>query len=152
MSKQPRLAVVPMELEDANAFIRQHHRHHPEVVGHKFSLGAVDDQRQLRGVATVGRPNARGLQDGWTLEVTRLATDGCPNACSALYAAAWRAARAMGYRKLVTYTLASEPGTSLKAGGWKDVAKVKGRSWDTPTRPRIDKHPLQDKIRWEMSA
>lgn len=144
-----RLAVVPMELADANEYVVRHHRHHGPVVGHRFSLGVTDDCGQLRGVAIVGRPVARGLDNGYALEVTRVATDGCSNACSALYAACWRAARALGYRRLVTYTLASESGTSLRAAGWRDVGKVTGRSWWTPSRPRVDKHPMFDKIRWE---
>lgn len=82
-----RLQIVPMDLSDANEFIRRHHRHHPPVVGHKFSLGVVDEAGAIRGVATIGRPVARRLDDGWTLEVNRVATDGCPNACSALYGA-----------------------------------------------------------------
>lgn len=147
-----KLQIVPCELSDANAFVAKHHRHHGRVVGHRFSIGITDDSNELRGVAIVGRPVARRLDDGWTLEVTRLATDGCKDACSALYAAAWRAARAMGYRKLVTYILSSEPGTSLKAAGWKLVGSTPGRSWSVPSRPRIDKHPLQSKLRWEMTA
>lgn len=147
---QPRLTVVPCELAEANAFIAHYHRHRGKVVGHRFSIAVADEAGTVRGVATVGRPSARMLQDGWTLEVTRCATDGCPNACSALYAAAWRAGRAMGYRRLVTYTLTAEPGTSLKVAGFKDVGVVtKGRSWNGPNRPRVNKHPLQDELRWE---
>src|SRR5574340_77766 len=142
------LTVVPCELDEANAFVRQHHRHHQPVVGHKFSI-AVADEVSICGVAIIGRPVARMLQDGWTLEVTRLATDGTKNACSALYAAAWRATRAMGYKRLITYILDSEPGTSLIAAGWKCIGKAGGGSWDCPSRPRIDKHPLQGKLRWE---
>ena len=152
MSEKARLQIVPCELSDANAFVQQHHRHHGRVVGHRFSIGLTDVSGELRGVAIIGRPVARRLDDGWTLEVTRLATDGCPHACSMLYAAAWRAARAMGYRKLLTYILATEPGTSLKAAGWTLVGSTPGRSWSVPSRPRIDKHPLQPKLRWEMSA
>lgn len=146
------LTIVPMELVDANAYVALHHRHHLPVVGHRFSVGVTDEHGTLRGVAIVGRPVARAADGGWTLEVTRLATDGCPNACSALYGAAWRAARALGYRKVITYTLASEPGTSLRAAGWRVVGEVKGRSWDCPSRPRVDRHPTTDKFRWEMSA
>lgn len=149
---QSRLQIVPLPLDEANEFVRQHHRHHVPVVGHRFSLGVADESNTVRGVAIVGRPTARRLDDGLTLEVTRVATDGCPNACSALYAAAWRAARAMGYRKMVTFTLDTEPGTSLKAAGWKVVASTPGRSWSVPSRPRVDKHPLQERFRWEMSA
>src|SRR5689334_18781206 len=102
---KPRLEIVPCELDEANEFVRRHHRHHQPAVGHKFSLAVADDRGDVRGVAIVSRPTARRLQDGWTLEVVRVATDGCQNACSALYGAAWRACRAMGYRKLVTFTL-----------------------------------------------
>lgn len=108
------LEIVPCELSEANAFVAQHHRHHKPVVGHRFSL-AVSDGQAVRGVAIVGRPIARMLDDGETLEVTRVATDGAINACSALYAACWRAARAMGYRRLVTYILDTELGTSVRA-------------------------------------
>lgn len=148
-SSQLRLQIVPLPLDEANAFVRQHHRHHQPVVGHKFSLGVADEAGEVRGVAIVGRPVARGRDDGLTLEVTRLATDGCANACSALYAAAWRAARALGYRRLGTYILASEPGTSLRAAGWRIVHEVTGRSWDCASRPRVDKHPTQGKLLWE---
>jgi len=111
------LEIVPCELVEANDFVSQHHRHHRPVTGHKFSL-AVSDGETVRGVAIVGRPSSRMLQDGETLEVTRVATDGAINACSALYAACWRAARAMGYRRLVTYILAdnSERLCELRAG------------------------------------
>jgi hypothetical protein len=86
------------------------------------------------------------------LEVLRVATDGTANACSMLYGAAWRAARALGWRKLITYTLVSEPGTSLRAAGWRVVGVVRGRSWDCASRPRVDRHPTLDKQRWEAPA
>lgn len=143
-----KLELVPIELAEANAFVTQLHRHHRPVVGHRFSIGAALDGRVV-GVAIVGRPVARHRQDGWTVEVTRLCTDGTRNACSFLYGAAWRAARAMGYRRIGTYILKSEDGTSLKAAGWRIVHEVKGRSWDTPSRPRVDKHPTQHKLLWE---
>ena len=124
------LEIVPMTLKEANAFVEQNHRHHGKVVGHKFSIGLSDGEK-IVGVAIVGRPVARHLDDGWTLEVNRLCTDGTRNACSMLYAASWRAARAMGYKKLITYILDSESGTSLKAAGgpaglWLEV---RGASW-----------------------
>ena len=147
MSRYRRLEIVPVSLAEANEFVTRHHRHHGKVVGHKFSIGAAADGH-IVGVAVVGRPVARGLDDGWTLEVTRCCTDGTPNAASALYGAAWRATKALGYRKLVTYTLATEPGTSLRAAGWQIVGEVTGRSWSCPSRPRIDKHPTLPKIRW----
>lgn len=148
---QTRLRVIPIELADANAFVMTHHRHHKPVVGHKFSIAVIDESDDIRGVAIVGRPVARMRQDGWTLEVVRVATDGCENACSALYSAAWRAVRAMGYRRLGTYTLVTEPGTSLKAAGWKVIHETSGGSWDRAERPRFDKHPTIAKTLWEAS-
>lgn len=103
----------------------------------------------MRGVAIVGRPVSRHVQDGWTCEVTRLATDGAKNACSMLYGAAWRAARALGWRRMVTYTLATEPGTSLVAAGWRVVGQTDPESWSRKDRPRVDHAPLQAKLRWE---
>lgn len=144
------LRIVPCDLDEANEFVRQYHRHHKPVIGHKFSV-AVSSEGEICGVAIVGRPVARMLDDGETLEVTRLATNGERNACSALYASCWRAARALGYRRLVTYILSSEPGTSLRAAGWKEIGKAGGGSWSRGNRPRVDKHPLQIKIRYEVS-
>ncbi len=142
---------MPVTLAEANAFVQAHHRHHGPVVGYKFAVGVKEGER-LCGVAIVGRPVARMLQDGSTAEVTRVATDGTPNACSLLYAAAWRAARALGYRRMITYTLASETGVSLRAAGWRVVAEVKGRSWDAPSRRRQTKaHLMVNKKRWEVS-
>jgi hypothetical protein len=151
MTSQSRLIVVPCQLDEANSFVSQHHRHHQPVVGHKFSLAVADESNEVRGVVIVGRPTARRLDDGLSLEVTRLCSDGCPNACSALYAASWRAAKALGYRRLGTYILANEPGTSLLAAGWRLVGTTPGRSWSVPSRPRVDKHPLQQRMRWEAS-
>ncbi len=147
-----KLSIVPVDLYEANHFVAEHHRHHQPVVGHKFSIAVADENEKIRGVAIISRPVARRMDNGWTLEVTRVCTDGCQNACSALYAAAWRASRAMGYKRLVTFTLKSESGTSLIAAGWKNVGETKGRSSNVPSRPRIDKHPLQERFRWEMAA
>jgi hypothetical protein len=113
--------------------------------------GSGDGDR-IAGVAVVGRPVARELQDGYTAEVTRVCTDGTRNACSMLYAAAWRACRALGYRRLVTYTLPSEGGASLRGAGWRCIGAAGGGSWDTPSRPRVDMHPTQQKLRWEMAS
>lgn len=135
-----RLRIVPVELADAKAFVRAHHRHHEPPPGHKFSLGVSNDQDVLVGVAIVGRPVGRGNQDGLTLEVSRTCTDGTPNANSALYAACWRGARALGYRRLITYTQAGESGASLRGAGWQIVAERPPRKgWDTPSRPRQPK-------------
>lgn len=145
------LEIVPIDFAEANSFVAQYHRHHKPMPGAKFSI-AVSDGEKIVGVAMIGRPVARMLDDGWTLEVNRLCTDGTKNACSILYAAAWRAARAMGWKKLITYILDSEPGISLTAAGWKIVGTVEGRSWSCPSRPRVDKHPTQGKIRWEVAV
>ncbi len=144
-----KLVIVPCNLDEANAFVEQHHRHHQPVVGHKFSLAVVDEAEAVRGVAIVGRPVARGNDNGMTLEVTRLATDGCHNACSALYGACRRAAFALGYKRLVTYTLPEEGGSSLRASGWKCLGTAGGGSWSCKSRPRVDKHPMQIKMAWE---
>ena len=146
-----RLAIVPCELDEANAFISTHHRHHGRVVGHKFSLACVEGER-VCGVAVVSRPVARMLDDGLTLEVTRLASDGTRNACSALYGAARRATFALGYKRLVTYTLRSEGGDSLRGAGWKLMGEAGGGSWSRARRPRVDKHPMEPKLRWEVTA
>ena len=96
------LRIVPVSLKTANAYVAKQHRHHKPVTGHKFSIGCTNAQDVLVGVAIVGRPVSRYLDDGQTLAVNRLCTDGTKNACSMLYAAAWRAAQAMGYRKIIT--------------------------------------------------
>jgi len=145
------LEIVPTSLEEANQFVSEHHRHHKPVVGHKFSI-AVSDGDEVVGVAIISRPVSRVLDDGWTLEVTRNCTDGTSNAASCLYGAAWRAAKAMGYRKLVTYTLPEEGGASVRAAGWKCIGKAGGGSWNCKSRPRVDTHPLQTKLRWEAIA
>lgn len=145
------LVIVPCELEEANEFISRHHRHHAPVRGWKWGC-AVSLGEQIVGVAIVGRPNARGLNDGWTVEITRNCTDGTRNAPSRLYGACIKASFALGYRRVVTYTGKHEPGDSLRAVGFRVVAEVKGRSWDCPSRPRVDRTPLQDKLRWEVSA
>ncbi len=144
-----RLQIVPCTITDARAFVAAHHRHHGAPVSGLFAVGVARDG-QIVGVAIVGRPVARMAQDGWTAEVTRLcALDGERNACSMLYAACWRAARALGWRRLITYTLASEPGVSLVAAGWRLVGEAGGGSWSRTERPRVDKHPTQGKLRWE---
>lgn len=131
------LCIVPVSFADACAFVAAWHRHHEPPAGHKFSFGVASGDGVLRGVAMVGRPVARYLDDGQTLEVNRTATDGTANANSMLYAAAWRAAKALGYRRLVTYTQAGETGASLRAAGWRVVAERPARpGWDVPSRPR----------------
>ncbi len=132
------LRIVPVRLADACAFVTQLHRHHAAPVGHKFSLGVVAGA-QLVGVAIVGRPTARYLDNGTTLEVTRTCTDGTPNANSALYGAAWRATKALGYDRLVTFTQAGESGASLRGAGWRVVGERPARGgWSCTSRPRED--------------
>jgi hypothetical protein len=142
---------VRVELGEANAFVTAHHRHHEPVVGHLFSLGAVLDDK-IVGVVIVGRPVSRHRDNGEIAEVTRLCTDGTRNACSFLYGAAARAAFALGFKKIGTYILASENGASLNASGWRLIGERGGGSWSGPSRPRVDKHPLQKKLLFETTA
>lgn len=130
------LALIPVTFEAACDFVAEFHRHHRPPRGHKFSIG-IGDGDLLVGVVMVGRPVARMFDDGTTLEVTRSCTDGTPHANSMLYAAAWRAAKALGYRRLVTYTQRDESGASLKAAGWRVIAERPSRpGWNRPSRPR----------------
>jgi hypothetical protein len=144
-----KLEIVPIDFASANEFVARFHRHHKPVVGCKFVLACSNGE--LRGVAICGRPVSRVLDDGFTVEVNRVCTDGTRNACSILYAHAWKAARALGYRKCITYTLKSEPGSSLRGAGWKIIGEIKGREWSCKTRPRIElgESQLQDKLKWE---
>jgi len=152
MSRGSDLTIVPLDLGEANELVRRWHRHHRPVVGHKFSVGVATQDGTVHGAAIVGRPNARHLDTGLTLEVTRCVTDGTANAASALYGACRRACFALGFTRLVTYTLASESGVSLKASGWRVLAESAGGSWSCPSRPRVDKHPLEPKLRWEAQS
>jgi hypothetical protein len=148
MSKLRRTVV---SLAEANAFVTAHHRHHQHVIGHKFAIGAVADGT-LVGVVIVGRPVSRMRDDGKTLEVTRLCTDGSRNACSFLYGCAARAAFALGYERIGTYIRLDEPGTSLVAAGWRRMGLAGGGSWDRPSRLRTDKtDPVQRQL-FELAA
>lgn len=142
------LNLQPIDWDEAISFIHQHHRHHKPPQGWKFGI-AVNDGEKVVGVITIGRPVARHLDDGQTLEVTRCCTDGTKNACSMLYSAAWRAAKSLGYSRLITYTLNTESGASLKASNWKLIGERGGGSWNVPSRFRVDKHPTQLKLLWE---
>lgn len=145
------LELQPITFQEACAFIRQYHRHHLPPQGWLFGT-AVNDGANVVGVIMVGRPVGRLLQDGWTAEVTRCCTDGTPHVASKLYAAAWRMARAGGYRRLITYTLKTEAGVSLTAAGWTLVGEAGGGSWSRKDRPRVDKHPTQKKLLWETCS
>ena len=144
------LELVPITLREAAAFVELHHRHHRAPRGCICSIAAARDG-DVVGVAIVGRPVARLASDGWTAEVTRLcALDDATarNAPSLLLGAAWRAVRALGYRRLITYTLPSEGGASLRGAGFRVVAETRGGSWHRRARPRVDLHPTQEKLRW----
>ena len=151
------LEIRPITLRAANAYVREKHRHNLPTNGHKFSIACYDGER-LCGVAIAGQPVARKLDDGLTIEIRRVCTDGTYNACSILYGACARCAKAMGYKRVITYTLKSEPGTSLKASGFRNDGEAGGTSWNMPSRPREviqtnllgdeRKYPDEMKIRW----
>lgn len=151
------LEIRPIKLRDANAYVRQNHRHNLPTNGHKFSVACYDDER-LCGVAIAGQPVARKMDDGLTIEIRRVCTDGTFNACSILYGACSKVAKAMGYKRVITYTLISEPGTSLKAAGFQFDGEAGGTTWDVPSRHREvvqyslfgeeRKYPDIRKIRW----
>ena len=148
---------TPLRLADANAFVARLHRHCDPVVGHRFSVGAVKND-QLVGVAICTRPNARGLDPDTVLEVRRLCTDGTKNACSFLYGVSARVAKELGYHRIVTYILDSEPGTSLRAAGWALEDNIPGREWNYSGQHRTrknstlfgeeDKYSNEPKSRW----
>lgn len=154
-----RLIIVPITLRCASEFVTAHHRHHKAPRGHKFSIGVTTEDGTLVGVAIVGRPVARALDDGQTAEVNRTCTTGYPNANSALYGAARRAAKAMGYRKLVTYTQEGESGASLRGAGWQPVAELPARgSWAASSGSEYAAKRDPEgaggvaRIRWEVAA
>jgi hypothetical protein len=146
------LRVVPLSLKEANAFVALHHRHHKPVVGHKFSLAAKDEiTGDTLGAVIVGRPVARMIDHQTICEVTRLVTDGSRNVCSFLYSAAARVAKEMGYEKIQTYILETEPGTSLKATGWVYEATTSGGAWHgtlNSGNQRRQDQPTCPKQRW----
>jgi hypothetical protein len=144
------LLLQPITLREARAFVSAHHRHHRAPQGGLFAV-AVGEAGAVAGVAIIGKPVARMNDDSWTAEVTRVCTLGTGNACSMLYGAAWRAARALGYKRLITYTLASEAGTSLRAAGWRVIGQTAGGSWSRTSRPRVDTHPTEQKTLWSAA-
>lgn len=148
------LHLVPVSLAQANEHVAAWHRHNRPVPGAKFCIGAADTDGVLRAVAIVGRPVARHFDDGLTLEVCRVATDGTHNANSMLYGAAARATFALGYGRLITYTLADESGSSLRASGWHVIAERPARrGWDTASRPRDHgRYVTSNRQLWEKFA
>ena len=146
------LKLIPITLRQANAFVQAYHRHHKPSVGHKFSIGVADGEK-LVGVVICGRPVSRRLDDGFTLEVNRVCTDGTKNACSMLYGASCRAAKAMGYHKVITYILESEPGTSLKAAGFHCGGRAGGLEWNGVRKPKQEnQYPHEMKTRWSKEV
>lgn len=149
------MRLAPCTLAEANAFVAKHHRHHQPTPVAKFCIAAALEQGVV-GVVIVGLPKARMSMDGWTLEVTRLATDGTKNACSLLYGAARRAAFALGYSRILTYTLAEEGGASLRASGFTEEATIDGESWKRRSmnggRFVDDRNPIGDKKRWSAGV
>lgn len=145
----PSLRIIPVILRQANDFIIKYHRHHKPSRGAKFAIGLTNGS-ELVGVVLAGRPIARMSDNGVTIEVTRCCTNGVYNGCSMLYRAAWRAAKAMGYTKMITYTLPEEGGGSLRAAGFRLIGECGGGSWSRPSRGRKDEHPIQRKLRWEI--
>ena len=144
------IQLCPIDLEAANIFVKSLHRHHNPVPGCRFCV-AVTDGVAIRGVAIVGRPVSRFLDDGKTIEVNRVCTDGVRNGCSMLYGACARAAKAMGYSKIITYTLPEEGGSSLRASGWTCEGQFGGGAWTNNVRSRNDSHPLTEKYRWSLA-
>jgi hypothetical protein len=142
--------IRPISLKFAQEFVREHHRHNKPPVGHKFSVGLFAGEKCV-GVAIAGRPIARMLDDGLTLEVVRTCTDGTRNANSMLYGAIVRAATALGYRKCVTYTQHDESGASLRGAGWAIAKELPARKgWDAPSRRRSDiSSGNVARVRWE---
>jgi len=144
------LNAVPLELKQANEFVKRLHRHHDPVYRDKFRIGC-EKEGQLVGVVQLARPVSRVLDDGKTIEVVRLCTDGTKDVCSFLYSKAARIAREMGYTKIITYILNSESGISLKAAGWIKEADIKGHPWGCQSRPRETTAPSCDKQRFSRN-
>lgn len=151
------MEIAPITLRAACEFITQHHRHNKPPRGWKFGVSVVDGGAVV-GVATAGRPVARAIDDGLTLEVNRTCTNGAKNANSMLYGAVWRAAKAMGYKRCITYTQADESGASLRAAGFRKVRDIEPRkSWaESSVRLRSKRDPVGNggvaRTLWEITA
>ena len=141
------LHIEPITLKTANEFVSKYHRHHKPTVGHKFSISCVQDGI-VQGVAICGRPVSRHLDDGLTLEINRLCTDGTKNACSILYGACARIAKNMGYKRVITYILKSENGASLKASNFICEGEAGGEMWTGKRSGRDNGVPKEKKTRW----
>lgn len=143
------LSIRPLSLREANELVSELHRHHAPVQGHRFSMGAYSrEDDEPVGAVIVGRPVSRHTDHGQVAEVTRLVTDGTPNACSVLYGAAARAAKALGFAAIQTFTLPDEGGGSLRGAGWKFVGTTRGGSWSRAGRVRRRDQPEGPKLKW----
>lgn len=142
--------VVPITRKEANDYVAHMHRHSGPLPSSRYQLALIDHDGVVHGVAIAGITKARLLLDRGTLEVSRVATDGTRNACSALYGACTRTARALGFSRLITYTLEREAGSSLKASGWEVTGRADGGAWTRENRPCNDTHDLGPKLRWEI--
>lgn len=141
------MEIIPITLKTANEYVNNNHRHHKACVGCKFSIGLLDNNGSLCGVAICGRPVSRYYDNGLTLEINRLCTNGERNACSKLYGACIKIAKAMGYKRVITYTLQSEDGASLKASNFMYDGIAGGKQW-TGSRKRDNGVPSELKKRW----
>ena len=144
------MKIAPITFRQACNFINRYHRHHKATVGCKFCISVIDEDGQIHGVAVSGRPVSRWLDDGYTLEINRCCSDGARNACSMLYGACCRIAKEMGYRKVITYTLQSENGASLKASNFICEGVAGGTHW-TGSRNKGQDIPSELKNRWSKN-
>lgn len=142
------MTIAPVTLKDANEFVFTYHRHHKPCTGHKFSISVRDEFGMIHGVAICGRPVSREMDDGYTLEINRVCTDGTRNACSMLYGACVRAAKAMGYRRVITYTLESEDSASVKASNFQYDGIHGAKMWRGKRSGRDNGVPAEMKKRW----
>jgi hypothetical protein len=152
-----KLYVVSCPKEKASEFITYHHRHHLPLDFGTYALAVCTPDGVVHGVAIIGRTTTQhmklpGISNEWIMEVRRVATDGTINACSALYGAAWRLVKSLGYRALISYTLPEEGGSSLRALGWKRVDDVGGNPWGHRNQSKFDVHPVGKKTRWQVTA
>lgn len=143
------MVIKHIELKTANEFVSKYHRHHKPVLGHRYSIGCYEND-DLVGVAIIGRPVARNIDQIMTVEILRLCTNGSRNACSKLYSACRKSAKALGYERIITYILETENGSSLLASGYSYVYTTKGGSWDRSARRRKDEAPIIPKKLFEV--
>ena len=149
-----RLFICPVTFKMATEYVKEHHRHHQPPIGCKFCVGVCNSSGELRGVLIAGRPVARKIDNGLTVEFVRVCTDGTPNACSMLLGAAWRVARGLGYHRAVTYTLKQEGGASLRAAGFEVSHETPGKAWKQSAgrTTKAPTYPLGVKVCWHKTS